>query len=141
MAGRKLSAKTEEEVVFMEHLLTQCDHLNKLVEEYASAKKNTDAAIQTITRTLSQIRQRAMIANLGPLADQAGMLGIAAGRGSQMQRARTMRDGLVGFRQTIERTMKAAIDADARRRVEDDKDRAAARAAAAPWETPPVPKP
>jgi len=137
MAGRKLSAKTEEEVVFMEHLLTQCEHLNKLVEEYASANKNTDAQVQVITRTLSQVRQRAMIANLGPLADQAGMLGIAAGRGSQMQRARTMRDGLAGFKQLIERTMKATIDADARTRAADEKKRVDARAAAAPWDVPP----
>jgi hypothetical protein len=143
MAGRKLSAKTEEEVVFMEHLLVQCDHIHKLVEEYAAAKKNTDAMVQAITRTLSQIRQRAMIANLGPLADQAGMLGVAAGRGSQMQRVRILRDGLAGFKQVIERTMKAAIDADARHRHEEDGKRAdaraAAKAAAAPWETPPKP--
>jgi hypothetical protein len=139
MAGRKLSAKTEEEVVFMEHLLTQCEHLKKLVEEYAAAKKNPEALVQVITRTLAQIRQRAMIANLGPLADQAGMLGIAAGRGSQVQRTRVLRDGIAGFKQVIERTMKAAIDADARHRHDEDDKRAAARAAAAPWETPPKP--
>lgn len=132
MAGRKLSAKTEEEVVFMEHLLAQTDHLKKLVEEYAAAKKGTEALVQVITRTLSQIRQRAMIKNLGPLADQAGMLGIAAGRGSQFQRARILRDGIVSFKQVIERTMKAAIDADARQRSEDEKARVDAKAAAAP---------
>ncbi len=140
MAGRKLSAKTEEEVVFMENLLVQCDHLKKLVEEYAAAKKGTEALVQVITRTLAQIRQRAMIANLGPLADQAGMLGIAAGRGSQVQRTRVLRDGIAGFKQVIERTMKAAIDADARHRHEEDTKRAAAKAAAAPWETPPKPQ-
>jgi len=140
MAGRKLSAKTEEEIVFMEHLLVQCDHLNKLVEEYAAATKNTDALVQVITRTLSQVRQRAMIANLGPLADQAGMLGIAAGRGSQMQRTRTLRDGLAGFKQLVERTMKATIDADVRHRAQEQKKLTDAKAAAAPWETPPMKK-
>jgi hypothetical protein len=138
MAGRKLSAKTEEEVVFMEHLLAQCDHLNKLVEEYSAASKGTEALVQVITRTLSQIRQRAMIANLGAVADQAGTLGIAAGRGSQMQRTRTLRDGIVGFKQLLERTMKATIDADARQRATDEKKRVDAKAAAAPWETPPT---
>jgi len=136
MAGRKLSAKTEEEVVFMEHLLEQCRHLTKLTEEYAAAKKNLDGFLQPITRTLGQIRQHAMIKNLGPLADAAGILQVAAGRGSQMQRTRVLREGIVGFTQNIERTMKAAIDADQRTRHDDEAKREAAKAAAAPWETP-----
>lgn len=127
MAGRKLSAKTEEEVVFMENLLTQCAHLTKLVEEYAAMKKNAEAAVQVITRQLSQIRQQAMIKNLGPVADYAGMLSVAAGRGSQMQRTRVMREGVVGFKQLLERTMKATIDADQRVRAEAEHERAVER--------------
>jgi hypothetical protein len=127
MAGRKLSAKTEEEVVFMEHLLTQCAHLTKLVEEYAAMKKNPEAAVQVITRQLSQVRQQAMIKNLGPVADYAGMLSVAAGRGSQMQRTRVMREGVVGFKQLLERTMKATIDADQRVRAEAEHERAVER--------------
>jgi len=127
MAGRKLSAKTEEEVVFMENLLTQCAHLTKLVEEYAVMKKNPEAAVQVITRQLSQIRQQAMIKNLGPVADYAGMLSVAAGRGSQMQRTRVMREGVVGFKQLLERTMKATIDADQRVRAEAEHERAVER--------------
>ena len=127
MAGRKLSAKTEEEVVFMEQLLTQCAHLTKLVEEYAVMKKNPEAAVQVITRQLSQIRQQAMIKNLGPVADYAGMLSVAAGRGSQMQRTRVMREGVVGFKQLLERTMKATIDADQRVRAEAEHERAVER--------------
>jgi hypothetical protein len=134
MAGRKLTARAEEEVVFMENLLVQCDHLTKLVEEYAAAKKNQDAQAQTIARQLSQIRQQAMIKNLGPIADQAGLLSVAAGRGSQMQRARTMREGVAGFKQLLERTMKATIEADQRLQAEAEKEkerqRAAERAAA-----------
>jgi hypothetical protein len=127
MAGRKLSAKTEEEVVFMENLLTRCAHLTKLVEEYAAMKKNPEAAVQVITRQLSQIRQQAMIKNLGPVADYAGMLSVAAGRGSQMQRTRVMREGVVGFKQLLERTMKATIDADQRVRAEAEHERAVER--------------
>ncbi len=121
MAGRKLSAKTEEEVVFMEHLQTECDTLIRKVEEYATAKKNADGIVQGIIRQLSQIRQRAMIKNLGPLADAAGALSVMAGRGSQTQRTRVMREGIVGFKVNIERTIKAAVDADARVRAEAEK--------------------
>ncbi len=130
MAGRKLSSKTEEEVVFMEQLLLQCDTLTRKVEEYATCKtKGADQIVQQIVRQLSQVRQQAMMKNLGPLADAAGTLSILAGRGSQMQRTRTMRDGLVGFKQNIERTMKAAIDADQRTQALAEKEREVQRAA------------
>ena len=121
MAGHKLSSKAEEEVVYLEHVLAQCDNLTRKVEEYAAAKKGGDAIVQQITRQLSQMRQQAMMKNLGPVADHAGMLGIAASRGSQMQRTRTMRDGLVSFKQMVERVIKATIDADARVRAEAEK--------------------
>ena len=130
MAGRKLSAKTEEEVIFMEHMLLQCDTIARKIEEYAANKsKSADGIAQGIVRHLGQFRQQAMMKNLGPLADAAGTLSIQASRGSQMQRARTMREGLVSFKQLIERVMKAAIDADGRARAEAEKAVAADRAA------------
>ena len=119
MAGHKLSAKTEEEVVFMEHMLLQCDTLTRKVEEYAACKtKAADGMVQQIIRHLSQFRQQAMMKNLGPLADAAGTLSILSGRGAQVQRSRIMREGMVNFKQLIERMMKAAIDADGRARAE-----------------------
>jgi len=123
MAGQKLSSKAEEEVVFLEHVLTLIDHLAAKTEAYAAAKKGDDA-ISFITRQLSQLRQNAMMRNLGPVADHAGMLGIAAGRGSQMQRTRTLREGLASYKQLVERTMKATADADVRHRALADKERA-----------------
>ena len=130
MAGKKLSAKTEEEIVFMEHMLLQCDGMNRKVEEYAACKtKAAEGMVQTIIRHFSQFRQQAMQKNLGPLADAAGTLGILCGRGSQVQRSRTMREGLINFKQLIERMMKAAIEADARARAEDEKAIAARKAA------------
>jgi hypothetical protein len=114
MAGRKLGSKAEEEVVWMENVLMQLAHLHKKVEEYAAAKKGADSLLQPITRQLANIRQQGMMKNLGPLADAAGMLGVAAGRGSQMQRTRVLREGLVSFKQLLERVMKATIDADQR---------------------------
>ena len=122
MAGKKLSAKTEEEVIFMEHMLLQCDGLTRKVEEYAACKtKAADGIVLGVIRGLAQFRQQAMQRNLGPLADAAGTLSILCGRGSQPQRTRTMREGIINFKILIERMMKAAIDADARARVEADK--------------------
>ncbi|HWO87986.1 MAG TPA: hypothetical protein VNL98_02430 [Gemmatimonadales bacterium] len=129
MAGRKLSAKVEEEVVFMENLLLQCDHLLRKAEEYAAAKKEADSISQQIVRQLQQIRQQAMMKNLGPLADQAGGLSVQCARGSQTMRARTMREGITGFKVMLERVMKATIEADQRQRHEEELRRAAEKEA------------
>ena len=119
MAGQKLSSKTEEEVVFMQNMLLQCDGLTRKVEEYAACTtKAVDGMVQTIVRRLSQFRQQAMQKNLGPLADAAGTLSVLCGRGSQPMRTRIMREGVVNFKILIERMMKAAIDADVRARAE-----------------------
>lgn len=132
MAGRKLSAQTEVEVVFMESLLLQLVGLNRKVEEYAACKtKAAEGMVQVITRHLSQFRQQAMMKNLGPLADAAGTLGILCSRGSQMQRTRTMREGIINFKQLIERMMKATIDADGRLRAENERVVVANKATAA----------
>lgn len=134
MAGRKLSARAEEEVVFMEQLLARCDALQRPIEEYASAHKGADQFSQQVVRTLQEIRQHAMMKNLGPLADAAGTLSVQCGRGSQLMRARTMREGVAGFKVMIERTMKATIEADQRvtaeRLKEEERAREAAKAAA-----------
>lgn len=120
MAGRKLSARAEDEVVFLEHILAQIVHLKAKTEEYAASKKGDDV-LQGIIRALNHIRQNAMIKNLGPVADSAGLLAVAAGRGSQMQRTRVLREGLTGYEQLVERTMKATIGADQRARAEAEK--------------------
>lgn len=134
MAGRKLSAKVEEEIVFMESLLRRCDALARPIEEYATAHKNAEGHSQTVVRALAEMRQHAMMKNLGPVADAAGTLSIQCNRGSQLMRSRTMREGVAAFKVLIERTMKAAIEADLRvsaeRVKEEEKAREAAKAGA-----------
>jgi hypothetical protein len=130
MAGRKLSARAEEEVIFLEGMLTSLDHLSAKTEEYWSATRGDADIIQAIVRQLSSMRQNAMMKNLGPIADNAGILSVAANRGSKMQRCRVLREGLVSYKQAIERTIKASIDADQRHAAEDEREREKARAAA-----------
>ncbi len=129
----KLSAKAQEEVEFLEHVLKTCAHLTSMVEQFASAKAKSsmDMYQQQIVRALTQLRQHAMIKNLGFVADAAGILGVAAARGSQVARTRVLREGSVSLKQLVERTMKATIDADHRQRAEKEKEAAAASAAQA----------
>ena len=104
----------------MEQLLLRCDTLMRRVEEYGATKKNPESQVQAIVRELSIIRQKAMMKNLGSIGDAAGGLSMQAGRGSQTQRTRVLRDGVVTFKQLLERVMKATIDADGRARHENE---------------------
>ncbi len=122
MASVKLSAKAQEEFEFLEGLLKQCDHLAALTEQYAGQKGTTqEVTFSTIVRTLGHIRQHAMIKNLGPVADAAGILATSAQRGSPVQRARTLREGIGSYKQNIERTQKALVAADVREKAEQEK--------------------
>jgi hypothetical protein len=124
MAGLKLTARAQEEVAFLTDLLRKCDHLAAQVEQYSAAKRGADMIVSQIARELGHIRQNAMIKNLGPIADQAGLLSVAAGRGSQASRSRTLREGVAGFKQLLERVMKATIDADQRQQAEKAREQA-----------------
>lgn len=125
MAGLKLSAKAQEEYEFLDNVIKKCDHMSGLVEQYAGANRGADVFLTQITRELGHIRQNAMIKNLGFVADNAGMLGVAAGRGSQMQRARTLREGIAALKSLTERTMKAVVDLDKREKAQKEREAAA----------------
>ena len=115
MAGGKLSAKATETVEFLDYIIRQADHLAGAVEEFASAKKTMQAdwARQGIARELGHLRQRAMVKNLGVLADEIGRLAVqASGGGSQQMKSRILRDGVVSMKAACERMRKSTLDAD-----------------------------
>jgi hypothetical protein len=115
MAGGKLSAKATETVEFLDYIIHQCDHLATNVEEFASAKKSMQAdwARQMIARELGHLRQRAMVKNLGVLADEIGRLAVqASGGGSQQTKSRLLRDGVSSMKAACERFRKGTIDSD-----------------------------
>ena len=116
MAGQKLSAKATETVEFLDYLLRQCVLLDSQIEDYAAAKKPATADwIRTqIARELGHLRQRAMVKNLGVVADEVGRLGIQASTsGSQQMKSRVLREGIASLRAAVERRRKATVDADA----------------------------
>ena len=115
MAGGKLSGKATETVEFLDYVLHQCDHLAGAVEEFASAKKpaQADWARQGIARELGHLRQRAMVKNLGVLADEIGRLSVlASGGGSPQMKTRILRDGVSSMKAACERMRKTTIDSD-----------------------------
>ncbi len=114
MAGSKLSAKATETIEYLEALLKETDHFAALVEQYAAAKtKGSDAYATQLGRELGHLRQKAMMRNLGFIADTAGQLSVMASRGgSPMMKSRMLRDGVVAFRSLVERTIKGTMVAD-----------------------------
>jgi hypothetical protein len=113
MAGSKLSAKNQEAVDYLDSLFKEMDHFAALVEQFAGAKSNADQYSSQLSRELAQLRQKAMMRNVGFIADSAGQLSVAASRGgSPMMKARVLRDGVVALRALIERTIKGVIQAD-----------------------------
>ena len=116
MAGQKLSAKASETVEFLDYLLRQCDLLVSQIEDYASARKpaTADWIRSQIARELGHLRQRAMVKNLGVVADEVGRLGIQASTsGSQQMKSRVLREGIASLRAAVEWRRKATVDADA----------------------------
>ena len=113
MATLKPSAKATETVEYLETLLRQVDHFAALVEQFAGAQKGSEMYASQVSRQLSQLRQKAMMRNLGFIADAAGQLSVVASRGGNpMMKGRMLRDGVVSFRALIERTIKATVTAD-----------------------------
>lgn len=111
--AQKLTAKNQELVDYLDTLLKEMDHFASLVEQYAAAKSNPDQYSSLLSRALSQLRQKAMMRNIGFIADSAGQLSVAASRGgSPMMKARMLRDGVVSLKALIERTIKGTIQAD-----------------------------
>ncbi len=114
MAGFKMSAKAQETVDYLQTLLRECDHYAALVEQFAAAKsKGFEMYATHLSRELGQLRQKAMMRNLGAIADSAGQLSIIASRGgSPMMKGRMLRDGVAAFQSLVDRTIKGTIVAD-----------------------------
>ena len=116
MATQKLSAKASETVEFLDYLLRQCDLLASQIEDFATTKKTATAdwIRGQVARELGHLRQRAMVKNLGVLADEVGRLGIQASTsGSQQQKSRVLREGINSLKAAVERRRKATVDTDA----------------------------
>ena len=114
MPAFKPSAKATETVEYLETLLKEADHFAALVEQFAAGKSKTlDMYTSQLSRELGHLRQKAMMRNLGFIADTAGQLSVMASRGgSPMMKGRMLRDGVVAFRSLIERTIKGTMVAD-----------------------------
>ena len=84
--------------------------------ESSRAMKSTviDNLCDSIARQLSQLRQRAMSANVGTVADRAGSLSVLAGRrgGGLSLKIRGLTEGMQGLELQLAGALKAALKPD-----------------------------
>lgn len=80
----RLSVVQQERITAIQGFQRTVEHVKHLVAELDSSRAAPISAINnlcsSIERELSQLRQRAMVADMGTLADLAGTLSVMAGR-------------------------------------------------------------
>ena len=113
MAQAKLSANQLRRIEEVQGFITALAHIKKLVLELESSKAARVPVIQNlssqIARELSQMRQRAIRANIGTLADVAGSLSLTAGRSQGLQmKLRMLHEGLVSLGFQLDHALKTA---------------------------------
>ena len=88
-------------------------HTHHLVQELganrAAPAKALDKICELIARDMSQMRQRALLSNIGTIADVAGALAVMAARGGGMSmKLRGLEDGVHSLRIQLEHALKMA---------------------------------
>lgn len=98
----------------IQQFMRSVDHIRKLVSELESNRAARPVIINNIcgaiARELSQMRQRALTANVGTLADVAGGLAVLAARqGSGMSfKIRALFEGVNSLTIQLDQSLKAA---------------------------------
>ncbi len=113
MAQAKLSANQVRRIEEIQGFMTALAHIKKLVLELESSKAARVPVIQNlssqIARELAQMRQRAIRANIGTLADVAGSLSLTAGRSQGLQmKLRILHEGIVSLVFQLDHALKEA---------------------------------
>jgi hypothetical protein len=90
------------------------DRVHRLVAELDSNRAARAQILQNIceaiAREMSQLRQRALAANIGTIADVAGALSVMAARGGGLSmKLRGLTDGVTSLKMQLEHALKAAM--------------------------------
>lgn len=114
MAQEKLSAAQVRRIEEVEAFQRTVAKVRTLVAELESnrAAKNTivQGLCAAIARELSQMRQRALTANIGTVGDTAGALAVMANRsGGINMKLRGLGDGLNSIDIQLDQSLKAAL--------------------------------
>ena len=127
MAAGKLSPQQQRKVDEILAFQRTVDHVKTLVNELDSNRAAraviTNNICGSISRELSSMRQRAMTANVGTLADTAGALAVLAARtgGGIAFKIRGLLEGVNSLHMQLDQSLKQAMQPD---KVQEKRDEA-----------------
>ena len=111
---QKQTPNTIRRIEEIQQFMRTVEHVKKLVAELegnrAAKASILNGLCSQIARELSQMRQRALAANVGTLADIAGQLAVVANRGGTglNMKIRALGDGVNSMTIQLEQSLKAA---------------------------------
>ena len=114
MAQPKLTPNQVRQIELIQGFIRNVDHVKKLVGELEGNRAARPVIINnicgSIARELSQMRQRALSANVGTLADTAGGLAVLAARqGSGLNfKVRALAEGVNSLMIQLDQSLKSA---------------------------------
>jgi hypothetical protein len=118
VAGQKLTPNQVRRIDEIHQFMRTVEQVKKLVAELESSRAARPVIISNIcgaiARELSQMRQRALSANVGTLADVAGGLAVLAARqGSGLAfKIRSLLEGVNSLSIQLEQSLKSASQQD-----------------------------
>jgi hypothetical protein len=114
VAVQKQSPNQVRRIEEIQQFMRSVEHVKKLVSELESSRAARPVIINNIcgaiARELSQMRQRALSANVGTLADVAGSLAVLAARqgGGINFKVRALAEGVNSLTIQLDQSLKAA---------------------------------
>ena len=114
MAGKKLSPAQAARIEQVNAFLHVANHVKGMVAELdsnrAARSQLIDNLCGSIARDLTHLRQRALTANIGTIADVAGSLAVMAARGGGLNmKIRGLTDGMNNLLIQLDHALKQAM--------------------------------
>jgi hypothetical protein len=114
MAEAKLTPNQLRRIEEIQGYLRDLAHLKRLVAELESNRAARPVVLQRIShqisREFSQMRQRAISANIGTVADVAGTLSTMSGRSQGLvMKLRGLNDGIASLSMQLDHALKDAM--------------------------------
>jgi hypothetical protein len=112
--AHKITADQAARIEQIQGFVKSVDHVARLVAELdsnrAAKSKTLENISESIARELSHLRQRALTANVGTIADVAGAMSVMAGRGGGINmKIRGLGDGVNSLRLQLDQALKQAM--------------------------------
>ena len=111
--AEKLSAEQTQRIEQIQQFIKTAEHVQRLVAELEANRnqpKTADNICHSIARETSQLRHRAVAANVSTIADVAGAMSVLAARsGGLNMKIRGLRDAVNSIQAQLDHELKAAL--------------------------------